>query len=216
MEWTNPSELSPQTYTFVKFVKTGSQESLNWTFSKIQCMHCVEPHCVAACPTTALIKTEDGPVIYRKELCIGCAYCVNACPFDVPKFDEENKVIEKCTFCNERIKENLEPACVQACPTDTLVLMSLEEAKRKATEAENQGNYTYGLHEVGGTSWVYISAVPFSELGFSSHTNATPSAHQTGLLTRFAGIGILGGALYSAMRIYSQRKEEVTESQGGD
>jgi formate dehydrogenase iron-sulfur subunit len=94
--------------------------------------------------------------------------------------------------------------------------MSLEEAKRKATEAENQGNYTYGLHEVGGTSWVYISAVPFSELGFSSHTNATPSAHQTGLLTRFAGIGILGGALYTAMRIYSQRKEEVTESQGGD
>ncbi len=216
LEWTNPPGLSPQTYTYVKFVKTGSQESLNWTFSKIQCMHCIEPHCVAACPTTALIKTEDGPVLYRKELCIGCAYCVNACPFDVPKFDEENKVIEKCTFCHERIEENLEPACVQACPTDTLVLMSLEEAKRKAIEAENQGNYTYGLHEVGGTSWIYISEVPFSELGFPSRSDATPSAHQTGLLTRFAGIGILGGALYATMKIYSQRKEEVTESKGGE
>ena len=216
LEWTNPPGLSPQTYTYVKFVKTGSQESLNWTFSKIQCMHCIEPHCVAACPTTALIKTEEGPVLYRKELCIGCAYCVNACPFDVPKFDEENKVIEKCTFCHERIEENLEPACVQACPTDTLVLMSLEEAKSKAIEAENQGNYTYGLNEVGGTSWIYISDVPFSELGFPSRSDATPSAHQTGLLTRFAGIGILGGALYATMKIYSQRKEEIAESQGGE
>jgi formate dehydrogenase iron-sulfur subunit len=179
-------------------------------------MHCIEPHCVAACPTTALIKTEEGPVLYRKELCIGCAYCVNACPFDVPKFDEENKVIEKCTFCHERIEENLEPACVQACPTDTLVLMSLEEAKSKAIEAENQGNYTYGLNEVGGTSWIYISDVPFSELGFPSRSDATPSAHQTGLLTRFAGIGILGGALYATMKIYSQRKEEIAESQGGE
>jgi formate dehydrogenase iron-sulfur subunit len=125
-------------------------------------------------------------------------------------------VIEKCTFCHERIEENLEPACVQACPTDTLVLMSLEEAQRKAVEAENNGFYTYGLHEVGGTSWIYISDILFSELGFPSRTDANPSAHQTGLLTRFAGIGILGGALYATMKIYSQRKEEVAESQGGE
>jgi len=216
LEWTNPPGLSPQTYTYVKFIKTGSQDSLNWTFAKIQCNHCIDPHCVTACPTTALVKTEEGPVIYRKELCIGCGYCINACPFGVPQFDEDNKIIEKCTFCAERLKENLEPACVQACPTDTLMLMSLEEAQRKATEAENNGYYTYGLHEVGGTSWIYISDVPFSELEFPTHTSSSPSAHQTGILTKFAGIGILGGALFATMKIYSQRKQEVSESVGSD
>jgi formate dehydrogenase iron-sulfur subunit len=217
LEWTNPPGLSPQTYTYVKFVKTGSQDSLKWTFAKIQCNHCIEPHCVAACPTTALIKTEDGPVRYRKELCIGCAYCINACPFDVPKFDEENKVIEKCTFCFERLKENIEPACVHACPTDTLVLTSLEEARRKATEAEAKGNYTYGLNEVGGTSWIYISEVPFTELGFPSHSDATPSAHQMRVLSRFAGSGLLiGGALLAGMRLYSQRRKDMAGSGGGE
>lgn len=217
LEWTNPSSLSPQTYTYVRFVKTGSQDSLKWTFAKIQCNHCIEPHCVTACPTTALTKTADGPVIYRKELCIGCAYCINACPFDVPKFDEEKSIIEKCTFCAERLKENLEPACVQACPTDTLVLMSLEEAQRKAIEAEARGLYTYGLHEVGGTSWIYISEVPFTELDFPGHTKATPTARQIDLLSKFAGAGVfVGGALLLSLRLYAQRREEIAESEGGE
>lgn len=215
-EWTNPSELSPQTYTYVKFVKTGSGESLKWTFAKTQCNHCIEPHCVTACPTTALIKTDNGPVYYRKELCIGCAYCINACPFEVPKFDEENKVIEKCTFCSERLEENMEPACVAACPTDTLVLMTLEEARSKATEAEAKGLHTYGLHEVGGTSWIYISEIPFKELEFQSHTNATPAANQLDILAKFAGTGVfVGGALLVGLKYYAQRRNEITESSGG-
>jgi len=217
LEWTNPPGLSPQTYTYVRFVKTGSQDSLNWTFAKIQCNHCLQPHCATACPTTALIKTENGPVIYRKELCIGCGYCINACPFDIPKFDEEKKVIEKCTFCSERLLENMEPACVQACPTDTLVLTNLEDARRKATEAEARGLHTYGLHEVGGTSWIYISEVPFSELGFPSHSNATPAAHQLDLLSKFAGTGLfIGGAMLAGLKFYAQRREDVAKSEGSE
>lgn len=217
LEWTNPPELSPQTYTYVRFVKTGSQDSLNWTFAKIQCNHCIQPSCVNTCPTTALVKTEEGPVKYRKELCIGCAQCVTACPFNVPKFDEVNKVIEKCTFCNERLNENMEPACVQACPTDTLVLTSLEEAQLKATEAVNAGNYTYGLREVGGTSWIYISKVPFTELGFPAVSDSTPEKHQSSLITNFAGTGvILGGALFAGMYLYAQRRNQIEESKGGE
>jgi formate dehydrogenase iron-sulfur subunit len=213
LEWTNPPSLSPQTYTYVRFVKTGSDESLNWTFAKIQCNHCIEPHCVNACPTTALIKRENGPVTYRKEVCIGCGYCINACPFEVPHFDEENKVIEKCTFCSERLDEGLEPACVQACPTDTLVLMSLEEAQRKAKEAEARGLHTYGLYEVGGTSWIYISKVPFSDLQFPSHTAASPARQQVDMLTRFAGTGVLvGGALIAGMKLYAYRRERISQS----
>lgn len=216
-EWTNPSKFSPDTYTYVRFVKTGSGDSLKWTFAKLQCNHCIEPHCVTACPTTALVKTEEGPVSYRKELCIGCAACVNACPFGVPKFDEVNKVIEKCTFCAERLAEGLEPACVQACPTDTLVLMDLTEAQRRAVKAEAAGLYTYGLHEVGGTSWIYISEVPFSELGFREHTDATPTVFQSDLLTKFLGTGVfIGGATLVAVKYYAQRRREVASSERGE
>jgi len=216
-EWTNPSEFSPDTYTYVRFVKTGSGDSLKWTFAKVQCNHCIEPHCVTACPTTALIKTEAGPVSYRKELCIGCAYCVNACPFGVPRFDEVNKVIEKCTFCAERLAEGMEPACVQACPTDTLVLMDLAEARQKAAEAEANGLYTYGLHEVGGTSWIYISEVPFKELGFQEHTDVAPTAYQSDMLMKFLGTGLfIGGAALAAVKFYAERRTEVATKEGGE
>ncbi len=217
LEWTNPPSLSPQTYTYVRFVKTGSGESLKWSFAKIQCNHCIDPHCVNACPTTALIKTDNGPVVYRKELCIGCGYCINACPFDVPKFDEENKGIEKCTFCQERLEKGMEPTCVQACPTDTLVLMDLSEAQRKATEAEARGLHTYGLHEVGGTSWVYLSEEPFTELGFPRRSSARPAGQQLDVLTKFVGTGIfVGGAIVAMAKLYSQRREEVARSEGGE
>ena len=217
LEWTNPKDLSPQTYTYMRFVKLGTGESLKWHFAKVQCNHCIDPGCVNACPTTALIKSPDGPVTYRKELCIGCGNCINACPFSVPRFDEENKVIEKCTFCSERLKEDLEPACVQACPTGTLRLMSLEEAQARATAAEVQGLYTYGLHEVGGTSWIYISEVPLTELGFSKQTSKTPIVHQTDLLAKFAGTGVfVGAALLAAVKLYAQRRETVAQSEGGE
>ncbi|MBS7630864.1 4Fe-4S dicluster domain-containing protein [Candidatus Bathyarchaeota archaeon] len=217
LEWTNPPQLSPETYTFVRFVKSGSGDSLKWHFAKIQCNHCIDPHCVNGCPTTALEKTEEGPVIYRKELCIGCKYCVNTCPFGVPQWDDKNKIIEKCTFCSERLKEGIEPACVQACPTDTLVLMDLDEAKMKASEAESKGLYTYGLREVGGTSWIYVSDVPFSELGFPEHTSEPPKVQQFSLLTKFVGTGILvSGALLAAIKLYAQRREAVAKAEEGE
>ena len=215
LEWTNPPGLAPETYTFVRFVKSGDGENLNWTFAKVQCMHCIDPHCVNGCPSTALKKTENGPVVYRKEICIGCKYCVNSCPFGVPQWDEENKIIEKCTFCSERLAEGLEPACVQACPTDTLVLMDLEEAKSKATEAEAKGLYTYGLHEVGGTSWIYVSKVPFSELAFPTRTAEAPVSHHTDLLTKFAGVGVFIGGSLIALKFYTQRREEVAKAKEG-
>ena len=217
LEWTNPKDLSPQTYTYMRFVKLGEGDSLKWRFAKVQCNHCIDPGCVNACPTTALIKNPEGPVTYRKELCIGCGYCINACPFNVPRFDEDNKAIEKCTFCSERLKEGMEPACVQACPTDTLKLMSLEEAKGKATQAEAQGLYTYGLREVGGTSWIYTSEVPLTDLEFPKHTATKPGGYQTNMMAKVVGTGVfVGAALIAGLKYYSQRRETVAQAQGGE
>jgi formate dehydrogenase iron-sulfur subunit len=201
----------------MRFVKLGTGEALKWSFAKVQCNHCLDPGCVNACPTTALIKDTNGPVTYRKELCIGCGYCINACPFHIPRFDEANKVIEKCTFCSERLREGMEPACVQSCPTGTLKLMSLEEARAKATQAEVQGLHTYGLHEAGGTSWIYISEVPVTELGFPKLTSKTPVGFQTDMLTKTVGTGLfVGAALIAAAKLYAQRREAVAQLEGGE
>lgn len=217
LEWTNPPGLAPETYTYMRFIKVGDGESLKWRFAKVQCNHCIDPHCVRGCPSMALTKTDDGPVVYRKEICIGCKYCVNTCPFGVPQWDEVNKVIEKCTFCSERLKQGLEPACVQACPTDTLRLMTLEEARRRATEAEAKGLHTYGLHEVGGTSWIYVSDLPFKDLGFREHTKSAPADYQLDLLTKYAATGVfIGGALIAAVKLYAQRREEVAKKEEGE
>lgn len=208
-EWTNPAGLSPNTYTFVQFIKLGSAESLKWRFTKIQCNHCLQPGCVTACPTTALTKAPEGPVTYRKELCIGCGYCINACPFNVPRFDDENKVIEKCTFCSERLGQGLEPACVQACPTDTLVLTTLDDARSKALAAEQKGLYTYGLREAGGTSWIYISDVPMRELGLPNVSPDTPSIFNFNMLRDVSLIGVAGSIALGGLWAYSKRRQMI-------
>jgi len=138
-------------------------------------MHCKEPDCLSACPVGAYHKREDGPVIYNPEVCIGCRYCMNACPFGVPHFDYDKGVVEgafidKCTMCPQRIDIGLEPACVATCPTDALEFGEREELIQKAHEriAAHPGRYidhVYGEFENGGTSYLILSHVPFEELG---------------------------------------------------
>jgi formate dehydrogenase iron-sulfur subunit len=96
--------------------------------------------------------------------------------------------------------------------------MTLEEAQRVAREAETEGLHTYGLSEVGGTSWIYISDVPFSEFGLQDYDSMTQNAFEEGMLIRFAGIGIfIGGALIAAAKLYAERRETIAKqkSEGG-
>jgi formate dehydrogenase iron-sulfur subunit len=172
----NPPAFSPDTWSLMRFTEAEDAGKLHWVFSKLQCMHCFEPGCVTACPVKALEKRDDGPVIYHDEKCIGCRYCMVACPFGVPTFDWDEPVpyIHKCTFCADRLDAGLEPACVKACPTG-----ALEFGERNALLAEARGrilsrpekylDHIYGEEEVGGTSWLYIAPIPFDKLGFIAH-----------------------------------------------
>jgi len=141
-------------------------------FIKKQCMHCNEPACVAACLTQAMHKTTAGPVIWRGEKCMGCRYCMVSCPFDVPKFEyfSSNPKIEKCNMCFDRLKEGKIPACVENCPAEALTFGLRRDLIKEARKRINDtpGQYTdhiYGEHEAGGTGFLYLSAVPFGELG---------------------------------------------------
>ncbi|MBI3997012.1 MAG: 4Fe-4S dicluster domain-containing protein [Candidatus Omnitrophica bacterium] len=142
---------------------------------KRQCMHCLEPACVSVCPVAALQQLPNGVVMYRKERCIGCRYCMFACPFGIPKFEWEASLdpeIGKCQFCAQHAVFT-GPACAQACPTGALKFGSrqalLAEAKARIhVRPERYRDHVYGEHEAGGTAWLYLSSRSFSDLGFNT------------------------------------------------
>jgi Fe-S-cluster-containing dehydrogenase component len=196
------------------------------------CMHCNHPDCLSACPVGAYHKREDGPVIYNPDKCIGCRYCMNACPFGVPHFDYDKGLIEgafidKCTFCPQRVDNGLEPACVATCPTDALTYGERDELLKMAHAriAAHPGRYidhVYGEFENGGTSYLILSHVPFSELGLPTLPE-TPvnqvSEAAIGLTLPVAlGWGAALTAVAAGVHQYNQKKakpaaKETTEAQ---
>ena len=155
-------------------------------FVKRQCMHCYQAACATACPTMAMLKTEHGPVTWNGNKCIGCRYCMVSCPFEMPKFEygEWNPKIQKCTMCFERLEEGLKPACVEACPTDALMfgtrVKNLEIARHRIySHPDDYVHHIYGENEVGGTGYIYLSAVPFDQIGFRTDLGTTPYPEYT-------------------------------------
>ena len=169
-----PVDLSGNTWTLIQLYQSGgkAQGPEKTSFVKKQCMHCVNPACVAACPVAALQKTESGPVVYHSERCIGCRYCMSACPFGVPKsqWDKALPYIRKCDFCADRQSQGKAPACGEACPTGALIYGTrktmLETAHARLGASQDYVQHVYGETEAGGTAMVYIAGVGYSALGF--------------------------------------------------
>ncbi|MBN1198540.1 MAG: 4Fe-4S binding protein [Bacteroidales bacterium] len=144
-------------------------------FVKVQCMHCNEPACVAACLTQAMFKSKAGPVIWREDKCMGCRYCMVSCPFNIPKFEyhSPNPKIIKCDLCYNRLKTGEIPACAANCPNEALFYGTrrqlIKEARRRIVENPTKYvDYLYGEDEAGGTCWLYLSPVKFEEIGMKT------------------------------------------------
>jgi len=172
--FTNPKELSSECFTHIRYVEQEKDGKPVWSFVKNQCLHCKNPACASVCPVTALKKTKEGPVTYDFSRCIGCRYCMLACPFYIPKYEWEKAIpwVRKCTFCSDRISAEITPACIKVCPTNTMFYGEYDDVLKEANTRINNNtgkyvNYIYGKDEVGGTSWMYISGVPFETLGFN-------------------------------------------------
>jgi formate dehydrogenase iron-sulfur subunit len=149
-------------------------------FAKTQCMHCVAPGCASACPVKALQKQPEGPVTYDATKCMGCRYCMVACPFSVPKYEYSALAprVRKCTFCFERQQEGKAPACASVCPTGALTFGRradlLEEAKSRIyAPGSRYERHVYGENEAGGTNWMYLADVNFAKLGLPSNVENT-------------------------------------------
>ena len=153
----------------------GEYPNLERATMPFHCMHCLAPDCVSACPVGAWYKREDGPVLYDEAKCIGCRYCMNACPFSVPHFDWDKGLLDgalmhKCTMCVQRLEVGQDPACVHTCPTGALKFgereaLIAEAHARIQAHPDRYIDHVYGEIENGGTSYLILSHVPFSELG---------------------------------------------------
>jgi formate dehydrogenase iron-sulfur subunit len=155
-------------------------------FVRQQCRHCLEPACVSACLVGAMQKTPEGPVIYDGEKCMGCRYCMVACPYGIPRYQWDRAVpyVRKCTLCYPRLKEGRMPACVEACPEKAVIFGDRAELLAEAHRRLHASPKKYvqnvnGEHEVGGTSVLYISDIPLEFLAWQPDLDGRPLPERT-------------------------------------
>ncbi|MFZ2631975.1 MAG: hydrogenase 2 operon protein HybA [Desulfosalsimonadaceae bacterium] len=208
--------------------KIDERDQLVPSFVKIQCMHCQDPACASACIVGALTKKENGSVHYDESKCIGCRYCMVACPFEIPAYEYHNPItpkVMKCTFCYDRIrKEGGKPSCAAVCPVEAITFGKRNTLLKLAGKRikENPVTYIdhiYGEHEAGGTSWMYISGVPFEKLDFLQLPNdPMPKLSETVQHSLFSYLwspialyGILGGVMW----IFKNKNEKADTEGGG-
>lgn len=190
-------------------------------FRRIQCMHCNQPACASACLVKAMQKQKEGPITYNSKKCMGCRYCMISCPFDVPKFEYDKAVpsIRKCIFCYGRLKEGKIPACAEACPTGATLFGKrkelLEIAKTRIYQNPDQYvHHIYGEDEVGGTGWLYLSSVPFEQIGLRTDLGTTPYPEYTkSFLYGVALVFLFWPAMLTGISHLKKREEEVKEKE---
>jgi Fe-S-cluster-containing dehydrogenase component len=216
-----PDDLTGYTKNVIKLYREGDKIS----YMKAQCMHCVDPACVSVCMIGAFRKDKQGVVTYDPGMCVGCRYCMMACPFNVPKYqwDVAFPKIVKCEMCRHLLAEGKLPACVEACPREAVIFGKLEDLKADARNrlAAEPGRYfpkVYGETDGGGTQVLYLSAagIPFEKLGLPDiGDQPLPELSETlqhAVYQGFVAPVVLYGAL--GLVIYRNRKRQSSEEEG--
>ena len=191
-------------------------------YRKNQCNHCLEPACASACFVRAFTKTSTGAVTYDASVCVGCRYCMIACPFEIPTYEYDKALtpeVTKCTLCYPRISKGLLPGCVEICPTEALTYGKRSDligvARQRISRFPNRYiDHIYGEHEMGGTSWLYLSGVPFSQIGMREDLGVTPAPALTkGALAAVPIVVGLWPVLLTGIYAMSRRKDKIAEEE---
>lgn len=173
LSYDNTEALGHASWRHVKFIEDGahpgiggnSPDALAWSFSSDVCKHCANAGCLEACPTGSIVRTEFGGVFVQPDICNGCGYCVVACPFGVIEKREKDGRAFKCTFCYDRQKEGLSPACASVCPTESIKFGEINQlrldAQERVRELESEGFRDVHLYDpletsVGGIHAMFI------------------------------------------------------------
>lgn len=213
-----PRRTRPEVFTVVNQAATPNGR----LFVKTQCNHCLEPACASACFVKAFKKTATGAVTYDASLCVGCRYCMIACPFNIPTYEYDRPLtprIRKCDLCHDRLLQGLPPGCVAACPTEALNFgprtALLDLARRRILD--HPGRYVahiYGEREMGGTSWLYLSGAPFTSVGMREDLGELPaSAFTASVLENVPIIVGLWPVLLTGIYVISKRKDAIAEQE---
>ncbi|MEA2253448.1 MAG: formate dehydrogenase iron-sulfur subunit [Solirubrobacteraceae bacterium] len=129
----NTQALGSDTWRHVAFVEQSRDDgSMRWLMSSDVCKHCTSAACLEVCPTGALFRSEFDTVVVQQDVCNGCGYCVPACPYGVIDRREEDGRAFKCTLCYDRLKDDMTPACAQACPTQSIQFGELDDLRERA------------------------------------------------------------------------------------
>jgi formate dehydrogenase iron-sulfur subunit len=190
-----------------------------WRFAKKQCLHCNEPACASSCLVGALRKTEDGPVVYSPDLCVGCRYCMVACPFNIPTYEWERSFpeVSKCQMCSTRVARNEMPACVSVCPNQVMKFgerdQLLKEAHTLIASNSLYIKHVYGEKEVGGTAWMYVSDQPFEKLGYRTAVRNEPlPAYTWKILNKIPAALIGWTGILTGIYLFTKRRDAVRAS----
>jgi len=181
------------------------------------CQHCEEPTCKSVCPVGAFTKTAEGPVLYDAEKCIGCRYCMQACPFRVPRYEwsSTRPRVQKCIFCAPRLAKGLQTACAEACPTGATKFgdrddLLVEAGKRINASGGKLVQKIYGREDVGGTSVLYLSPTPFENLGFDTKLGNTPMPILTmNALSKVPNVAAVGSVMLAGIWWITKRRADV-------
>jgi len=217
----NHRRTTSKEYTIVnRYDDLGNEEGPH--YRKVQCNHCLEPACASACFVRAFSKTEQGAVTYDESVCVGCRYCMIACPFEIPAYEYDKALsprVMKCTMCYPRISKGLLPGCVEVCPTEALTYGRREDLlwigrERIRRFPDRYVNHVYGENEMGGTSWLYLSGVPFKDIGMREDLGITPAPSLTsGALGAVPIVAGLWPVLLTGIYAISRRKDRIAENE---
>src|ERR1700722_1242219 len=230
--YTNPADLSADSWTLMRFNEVEVDGVLNWLILKDGCLHCEEPGCLKACPAPgAIVQYANGIVDFQEEACIGCGYCQTGCPFNIPRYSKKDSKAYKCTLCSDRVTVGLEPACIKACPTQALSFGSKEDmvdqANHRLTDLHERGFDKAGVYDppgVGGTHVIFV--LPHGDRPESYGLPANPkisaavralrsfSAKAVGLGTVIA-VGVVGFIHYMRVGRLEVPEEAHERDEGG-
>jgi formate dehydrogenase iron-sulfur subunit len=181
------------------------------------CFHCLEPTCVSVCPVGALTKQAEGPVTYDASKCIGCRYCIMACPFGVPKYqwDRQVPVVGKCVLCFDRVRQGQATACATVCPTGATLFGDRDDLVREArariaAAPDRYVDHVYGLAEAGGTSVLMLAGVPFESLGMKTDVPRQPLPLLTWeVMSKIPSFVAVWGVFLFGLHWITRRRDEV-------
>lgn len=213
----NPRDLTPALYNRVRFVEKETSGEVTWRFLNERCMQCGDAGCMKVCPSPgALYRTKDGIVAYNKEKCISCKYCVSACPFNIPRYDANDKV-SKCNLCQNRVEGGMIPACAKACPTEALKFGKRNDLIAKAKAAKKE---IYGENVLNGLGVAYALEGPPEQYGLPANPSIPLSIFLWKDVIKPLGIlgfwGSIGAMMLHYVTIGPKKLEEDNTGKGAN